>query len=110
MATLVLIIPPYQEGTSGIVAIEEDTGKIAWEQSFDTVNTGGATVANDLVFTATMDATIYALDRDTGRVVWNYQAPGGIEAWPAIAHDTIIWPCGGGLGFGGQPTLIALGL
>jgi len=104
------IIPPYQEGTSGIVAIDENTGKVAWEQSFDRVNTGGATAVNDLVFTATMDGTIYALDRDTGRIVWIYQAPGGIEAWPAVAHDTIIWPCGGGLGFGGQPTLIALGL
>jgi glucose dehydrogenase len=103
-------IPPYQDGTSGIVAIEEDTGKIAWECGFDTVNVGGATVVNDLVFTATMDGNIYALDRDTGRIVWSYRAPAGIEAWPAVAHDTIIWPCGGGLAFGGPPTLIALGL
>jgi outer membrane protein assembly factor BamB len=103
-------IPPYQEGASGIVAIEVDTGKIGWERHFDTVNTGGATVVNDLVFTATMDGSMYALDRNTGSILWTYRAPAGIEAEPAVAHDTIIWPCGGGLGFGGPPTLIALGL
>jgi glucose dehydrogenase len=103
-------IPPYQEGTSGMAAIETDTGKIAWEQSFSNVSVGGATVVNDLVFTATMDGTIYALNMETGCIVWHYTAPAGIEAWPAFANNTLVWPCGGGLGFGGQPTLIALGL
>jgi glucose dehydrogenase len=101
-------IPPYQKGSSGLVAIEADTGKIRWEHRFPVVNNAAATVVNDLVFTATMDGTIYALERTSGNVLWQYKAPGGIAAWPAVAGDTLVWPCGGGFGFGGKPVLLAL--
>jgi hypothetical protein len=64
---------------------------------------GGATVVNDLVFTATIDGRIVALDRTSGEERWSYQAPGGINAWPAVAGDTIIIP----VGLTSQPRLIA---
>ncbi|MDI6876560.1 MAG: fasciclin domain-containing protein [Methanomicrobiales archaeon] len=89
-------LQPFDEGTGGLVAIEADTGKILWDEKFDAINVGGATVVNDLVFTATFDGTIYALDRMTGEIVWNYTAPAGINAWPAVANDTIVWPAGVG--------------
>ena len=71
---------------------------------FDSLNVGGATVINDLVFTATFNGMIYALQRDTGRVAWQFEAPAGVNAWPAVAGDTIVWPCG----TGSKPSLIAL--
>ncbi len=66
----------------------------------------GATVVNDLVFTASLDGIIYALSRDDGHVVWQYQAPGGTNAWPAVASDTIVWP----IGLGDKPLVLALRL
>ena len=95
---------PFSENTGGLVAIEVDTGKILWEKELPAGNYGGATVVNDLVFTATFAGTIYALHRDTGQQVWNYQASAGINAWPAVARDTIIWPVAGR---GGPPALVA---
>jgi outer membrane protein assembly factor BamB len=43
------------------------------------MNVGGATVVNDLVFTATYNGKIYAYNKKTGELVWEYQAPGGIN-------------------------------
>jgi glucose dehydrogenase/plastocyanin len=92
--------------TSSLVAIDVDTGAILWERRFDGANFGGATVINDLVFTATFDGTIYALNRTNGGELWNYTAPAGINAWPAVADNTIIWPCG----VGANASLIAFRL
>jgi outer membrane protein assembly factor BamB/plastocyanin len=97
-------IQPVPEGTGGLVAVEVDTGKILWDRKLDSINVGGATVVNDLVFTATFDGEIYAFDAATGEQVWNFTAPAGINAWPAVANDTIVWPCG----VGGTAQVIAL--
>jgi outer membrane protein assembly factor BamB len=85
---------PFNEGTGELVALDVTTGKILWDKNFNSINVGGATVVNDLVFTATYDGMIYALKRDTGETVWTYQAPGGINAWPAFAGDTMLLPVG----------------
>jgi outer membrane protein assembly factor BamB len=91
-------------GTGEMVAIDIRTGDILWTHEFDRPGFGGATVINDLVFTALLDGSVYALARDDGRIVWNWQAPGGIIAWPAVAGDTIIYP----VGIGSRPVLVAL--
>jgi outer membrane protein assembly factor BamB len=97
---------PTGQGTSEVVALDASTGQVRWSHEFPTDMYGGATVVNDLVFVATFDGMIYALNRASGETVWSYQAPAGINAWPAVADDTIIWPAG----FGGEPVLIALRL
>lgn len=97
---------PLSEGTGELVAIQVDTGKILWDKTFNTLNVGGATVANDLVFTTTFDGMIYALKRDTGEQVWSYQAPGSVNAWPAFAGDTMVLP----VGLGAVPGLMAFKL
>ena len=83
-------------GRGGITAIRADTGKVAWRQNLPSLATGGATVVNDLVFVGTYDGTIRAFNRTTGVPLWSYQAPAGINAWPAVAGDTLVWPCGVG--------------
>jgi len=93
-------------GTGELVAITIDDGEVLWKKEFNVPNFGGATVVNDLVFTATFDGKIYALDRKTGEELWNYQAPGGINAWPAVAGNRIIFP----VGLGQPPQLIAFEL
>jgi outer membrane protein assembly factor BamB len=96
----------YANGTAEVDAIDAATGKVLWKTDFDRIAFGGVTVVNDLVFTATLDGIIYALSRDDGSIVWQYQALGGTNAWPAVAGDTIVWP----IGIGSHPVLLTLRL
>jgi glucose dehydrogenase len=90
-------------GTGELVALAVPTGKPLWSKSFDSIAIGAATMVNDLVFTSTLNGMIYALDKTTGEEVWNYQAPGGINGWPAASGDFIIFP----VGLGPKAQLIA---
>jgi outer membrane protein assembly factor BamB len=94
------------EGRSELVAIDAASGRIRWRHPFAMVDFAGATVVNDLVFTATYDGTIYALARADGHVVWRYRLPAGVIAWPAVAGDTMIWPAG----LGRRPAVVGLRL
>ena len=93
-------------GTGELNAIDVNTGEIIWIQEFDAPVFGAATVVNDLIFTSTFDGVIYAFDREDGSEVWRYQAPGGINAWPAVAGDMIVFP----VGLGNPPIVLALRL
>jgi outer membrane protein assembly factor BamB len=97
------------EGTGGIAAINVNTGKIIWDTKLTTgCDFGAATVVNDLVFTSTYDGTLYAFNRLDGSQVWTFKAPAGmgINAWPSVAKDTIIFP----FGVGPNPQLVAFKL
>jgi len=95
-----------KDGNFEVDALDGATGRVLWQQKFDRVGFGGVTVVNDLIFTASLDGVIYALSRTDGHVVWQWQAPGGTNAWPAVAGDTIIWP----IGIGPHPMVVALRL
>ncbi len=94
------------KGTSEMDAIDIHSGRILWTKPFDGLLLGGATVVNDLLFTADYEGALYALDRQTGAFVWSYQTPNNINASPAIVGDTVVWP----LGMNNQPQLVALKL
>lgn len=96
----------FANATGELLALDGATGKILWIKHFESMILGGATVVNDLVFTAESDGTIHALEVDSGEELFTYQAPAGINAWPAVAGDFIIWPAGDG----DAPSLIALKL
>jgi outer membrane protein assembly factor BamB len=97
---------PLDKGTSELVALDAATGHERWSHRFDQIGFGGATVVNDLVFTATYDGTVYALRRGDGSVAWRGNVGAGIIAWPAVAGDTLVWPAG----LGRDPELVALRL
>jgi glucose dehydrogenase len=100
-------IQPLDQSTGGLVAIDATTGEIKWDHKLPYLTLGGATVVNDLVITATYtDNLIRAFNKDTGEEVWTYKAPAGINAWPAVSNDTIVWPCG----VGSNPVVLALRL
>ena len=86
-----------------IIAIGADDGRILWDVEVDGDPLGGTTVVNDLVFTATFQGRIYALDRATGDVVHTIEAPGGINGWPAVVGDDLLWP----VGLANPPRLVA---
>ena len=84
------------EASTVIIAIEAATGNILWQTNLNTASFGAATIVNDLLFTSTFDGMVYALDREDGSIVWTYEAPAGINGWPAVAGDTILIPAGAG--------------
>lgn len=77
-----------------VVAIDAADGRILWDVFVDGDPLGATTVVNDLVFTATFQGTIYAFDRSSGEIVHTIDAPGGINGWPAVAGDDLLWPVG----------------
>jgi outer membrane protein assembly factor BamB len=96
----------FAGGTGEIVAINAQYGHIIWKQDLPSINVGAATVVNDVVFTADYSGMIYAFNAKTGEQLFTYQAPAGINGWPAITKDMVIWPAG----FGANASLIALKL
>jgi glucose dehydrogenase/plastocyanin len=92
--------------TGELVAIDAATGIVLWDHQFPIADFGGATVVNDLLFTSTIDGTVYALDRQTGDTVWQWKAPTGVNATPAVVGDTILIPAG----VGQSPVMVALKL
>lgn len=96
----------YATGNAEVVALDLNTGQILWDTPLPSISFAAVTVVNDLLFTATYDGVIYALTRADGQIVWTFQAPGGIIAWPAVAGDAIVWP----VGLGRAPVLLALRL
>ncbi|MDD1759049.1 MAG: PQQ-binding-like beta-propeller repeat protein [Methanothrix sp.] len=96
----------FDNGTGELLAINAATGKILWIKHLNTLALGGATVINDLVFTAEYDGTIHAFKVDSGNELFVYKAPAGINGWPAVVNNTIVWPAGNG----DAPSLIALRL
>ena len=92
--------------TSELVALDVVSGEVIWTQEFDSPLFGGATAIGDLVFTATFGGDIIALRQRDGLEVWRYETGGGINAWPAVQDDTIVWA----VGLGAAPRLLAFRL
>lgn len=84
-------------GTGELSAVDINDGSVLWTRKFPSINTGGATVVNDLVLTSTYDGIIYALDKATGNIIWQEQIPdASINGWPAVVGDMILMPVGSG--------------
>jgi alcohol dehydrogenase (cytochrome c) len=77
-------------GTGGVSAINATTGKIEWTSHFPSIDVGAATIANDVVFTSTINGEIYALSTTNGATLWKTQAPGGINGLPALTSNSLI--------------------
>lgn len=77
-----------------VVAMSARTGKIIWDTKVPGDPTGGVTIVNDLVLTATYQGKVLALNRATGAVVWSYSGPGMINGWMSVVGHTIYVPVG----------------
>ena len=101
-----LSLPNVSTGTGELDAIDVNTGRILWTSKFDSLDAGGALVAGDLVFTATLSGKVLAFNRASGEQVWSYQAPGGSNGFITAAGDRLFVP----IGLGATPMLVALKL
>ncbi len=77
-----------------LVAIDAANGRTRWTTSVPGDPSGGATVVNDLVITATFQGQLVAVDRATGRIAWTTKTGGGVSGWPAIAGSLLVVPTG----------------
>lgn len=77
-----------------LVALDAATGGILWSVEIPTMLVGGATVANDVVFTAGLDGVVRGYNVEDGSEVFTYQAPSGINASFAVSGDYLFVPAG----------------
>ena len=73
-----------------MVAIALSTGKQLWTTALPQMPLGGATVSNDLVFTATFSGEVVVLSRQNGSIVWKTQLPADSNATLAIVGNTLL--------------------
>ena len=57
-----------------VIALDEDTGEVAWVRVLDDFVYASPAVAGRLVYVGSYDETMYALDAVTGRVRWSFDA------------------------------------
>ena len=106
-ATQVIGTVKFLQGTGEMVALDLGTGKPLWTTKLDQMPFGGATVANDLVFTTTFNGKVVALSRKDGSIVWTSQLPAGSNSTLAIAGDTLLAGAGIPLSTTQQPAVVA---
>ena len=93
-------------------ALDPKTGKILWQTADPQVETLAAfptpvgvwdlapvTVANGVVYAASMaklanQTQMFALDAETGKILWSYQAGSSVNAGPAVVHGSVYWGSG----------------
>jgi len=80
----------YSRGTGGLVALDSSTGKQLWSRKLGSPAFGCATVAGNLVFTATYDGNVYGLASSDGSTVVHARTRAGINGCPAVAGHTLL--------------------
>jgi alcohol dehydrogenase (cytochrome c) len=67
----------FSTARGGFTAVDAATGNVLWQRKLPSADFGGATVANDVVFTSSFDGTVYAFEAKTGKTLWTAKAPAG---------------------------------
>jgi len=96
------------ENASGeMVAVNQDTGTVAWDTLLPSSPYGAATVTNDVVLTTTFHGDLYALDAATGAVVFKTPMSAGSNAPVAVDGDYVIAGAGVAISSAQRPMIIA---
>ena len=82
------------EATGQLVAIDATNGNILWDVTTASPLYGGASIANDVVFSAGLDGIVRGFDTATGEQVFTYQASAGINTSLTISGDYLLVPAG----------------
>ncbi|MEA2530412.1 MAG: hypothetical protein QOG89_2056 [Thermomicrobiales bacterium] len=85
----------FTKARGELLAIDAATGRIGWTTSLPTSPFAGATVVNNVVFSAGLDGVFRAFDAATGRELWHHQTSAGINAPPAVAGGMVFVPAAG---------------
>ncbi len=87
----------FTGGKGLLVALNAADGSIAWQVDLQTPPYAGATICNDVVFTAGLDGVLLGFNVADGSKVFKYQATAGVNAMLAATGDYLIVPAGGPL-------------
>jgi outer membrane protein assembly factor BamB len=81
---------PYtQKVNASIYAIDASTGRVKWSFNLDGVGfRGGITATGGMVFVPGLDGNLYALDANTGTVLFKKLVGTGLPIPPTIAADS----------------------
>jgi outer membrane protein assembly factor BamB len=93
------------KATGEMVAVDQDTGKIEWDDKLPSSPYGAATVTNNVVFTTTYNGHLYAFNATTGAILLNTPLSAGSNAPVAIDGDYVI--TGAAVPLSGQAMIIA---
>ncbi len=96
--------------TSRFVALDAKTGTTLWEHRLPSPALGCATVANDVVFTATFAGVVYGFSTKDGTLLWHAAMPAGVSACPAVVGDLLVVGAGIRRPGRGRPEIAAFGL
>ena len=83
-------IGKLENAAGEMVAVNQDTGTVAWDTLLPSTPYGAATVTNDVVLTTTFHGDLYALDAATGAVVFKTPMSAGSNAPVAVDGDYVI--------------------
>ena len=71
-----------------------DPGFNPLQPSQHALTLAAVTVANGVVYAASMSGFMYALDAATGATLWSFQAPGSVNAAPSVVNGIVYWGSG----------------
>jgi outer membrane protein assembly factor BamB len=78
----------FSASFDGIFALKASNGVKVWSFSIDVV-TSSPVVYNGVVYVGSSDNNLYALNAQTGKVVWKYSTGSRITATPSVAKGTV---------------------
>jgi alcohol dehydrogenase (cytochrome c) len=93
------------KATGEVLAVDQDTGKIEWDDKLPSSPYGAATVTNNVVFTTTYNGHLYAFNATTGAILLNTPLSAGSNAPVAIDGDYVL--TGAAVPLSGQAMIIA---
>jgi outer membrane protein assembly factor BamB len=77
-------------GRGELTALDAATGRPVWTRHFRVPVFACATVANDVVFTATFDGHVYGLAASSGRILWEATVPAAVNACPSVDGNQLL--------------------
>jgi alcohol dehydrogenase (cytochrome c) len=93
------------KATGEMVAVNQDTGKVEWDDKLPSSPYGAAAVTNNVVFTTTYSGHLYAFNAATGAILLNTPLSAGSNAPVTIDGDYVI--AGAAVPLSGQALIIA---
>ena len=93
--------------TGEMVAVDQATGKIEWDDKLPATPYGAAAVTNNVVFTTTYNGYLYAFNAATGAILLKTPLSAGTNAPVTIAGDYVITAASAPQSSSQQPLIIA---
>lgn len=81
-------------GNTRILALDDTTGAIEWEQDLPGAAYAPITVVSGVVLAATTAGVMVALAEDDGRELWRYQALDQVGGGASVVDGTLYWGYG----------------